>query len=1095
VRTRTRIRRRLAGLVAPPALAAALAVVPAAAQQDSARAVAPRPGESPPVSAAPAEDSVTLAALRWRNIGPNRGGRSQAVAGSTRRPLEYWFGATGGGLWKTTDGGTTWKPMTDRALTSSSVGAVAVCEANPDIVYVGMGETELRGNIMQGDGVYKSTDGGKTWHNVGLRNTQAIARIRVHPADCDRAWVAALGHPYAPNADRGVYRTTDGGRTWEKTLYRDERTGAVDLVLTPGRPDTMFAALWEVNRTSWSLSSGGPGSGLFRSTDGGATWSEITRATGLPSGTIGKIGVTVSGANPNRVWAIVEAQEGGVFRSDDGGATWTRTNDERKLRQRAFYYTRIYADPRDTSTVYVLNVSFQRSTDGGKTFRPIRVPHGDNHDLWISPDDAKRMIEGNDGGANVSFNAGESWTDQDYPTAQLYHVTTTAHYPYHVCGAQQDNTTVCVPVNGNGRDFYAVGGGESGYIAARPDNSDLYYAGSYGGLLTRLDRRTNERRTINVWPENPMGHSSGDIRERFQWTFPIVLAPRNPRVLYVGSQHLWRSADEGQSWTRISPDLTRHDPRTMGPSGGPITLDQTGVETYATIFSIAPSPLDSLVIWTGSDDGKVFVTRDGGRSWTDVTPPGTGDFARISLVEASPHAAGKAYVAANRYQSDDVAPYAYRTDDFGRTWTRIAAGIPNGDYLRAVREDPKRAGLLFAGTEHGIYASWDDGAHWQSLRRGLPDTQVADLVVRDNDLVIATHGRSFYVMDDISPLRQMAGAPAPAAAAHLFRPADAVRTSRGVSVYYALPRPAQRVTLEFLDANGAVIRTFTGTPADSARGAGGGGGGGGGEDEEDEDQPARPRDPRVSVKAGLNRFTWDLRHPGAEDFPGIVFWAARIVGPRALPGVYRVRLAVDGQPVGTEQFRIVPDPRVRTAPADLQAQFALAMRVREKTGAANHGVLLVRGIRRQVDERLAQTQDPAIRAAADALKERIAAVEDSLYNPRLQSSQDPLNFPIRLNNQMAALLGTVESAERAPTTQTLEVFNELSRRIDAQLAALDAAVRDGLPRLNALLRAKGLPEVRPEPLRPEADARPGERRTNGDEQDEDEGEEEEARDW
>jgi photosystem II stability/assembly factor-like uncharacterized protein len=1078
-----------AALASLPLVAALALAAPLAAQRDSA-AVRPATPSAAPARANP--DSLALAALRWRNIGPNRGGRSQAAAGSQRRPLEYWFGATGGGLWKTTDGGTTWKAMTDRALTSSSVGAVAVCEANPDVVYVGMGETELRGNIMQGDGVWKTTDGGKTWTHVGLAATQAIARIRVHPTDCDRVWTAALGHPYAPNAERGVFRSTDGGRTWTKTLFRSDRAGAVDLVMAPGRPDTLFAALWEVSRTPWSLSSGGAGSGLFRSTDGGATWTEITRNAGLPAGTLGKIGVAVSGGRPERVWAIVEAAEGGVFRSDDAGATWTRTNDERKLRQRAFYYSRIYADPRDTATVYVLNVSFQKSTDGGKTFRPIRVPHGDNHDLWIAGDDPKRMIEANDGGANVSFNGGESWTDQDFPTAQLYHVTTTTRTPYDVCGAQQDNSTVCVPSNGTGREFFAVGGGESGYIAARPDNPDVFYAGSYGGLLTRYDRRTGERRAINVWPENPMGYSAGDIRERFQWTFPIVLAPRNPRVLYVGSQHLWRSTDEGQSWTRISPDLTRHAPETLGPSGGPITLDQTGVETYGTIFSIAPSPRDSLVIWTGSDDGKVQVTRDGGRSWADVTPPELGGFARISLVEASPHAAGKAYVAANRYQMDDLAPYAYRTEDYGRTWTKIVGGIPDGDYLRAVREDPARPGMLYAGTEHGIYASWDDGGRWQSIRQGLPDVQVADLVVKDNDLVLATHGRSFYVMDDVSPLRQMNGT-APAAAPRLFRPADAVRTGRGVTVYYALPRQAQRVTLEFLDARGAVVRSFSGTPADSARGQGGAGAGGG-EDDEDEEAPARPRDPKVPVKAGLNRFVWDLRHPGAEDFPGLVLWAARLVGPRALPGTYRVRLVVDGQPAGAESFRVVTDPRYRPAPAAVDSQFALAMRIRQRTTDANRAVLLVRGIRRQVDERLTHTQDAGIRAAAESLKGRLAAIEDSLYNPRLRSSQDPLNFPIRLNNKMAALLGVVESAEAAPTRQSYTVFADLSRRMDAQLAALDALVRTDLPRLNALLRAAGLPEVRAEPDRPAPDAAARPQPSGGDDDAEAE-DEEEAKSW
>ncbi|MFL5385805.1 MAG: VPS10 domain-containing protein [Longimicrobiaceae bacterium] len=1072
------------------ALAALALAAPAGAQRDSAAA---RPPASAP-AAAPARanpDSLALAGLRWRNIGPNRGGRSQAVAGSQKRPLEYWFGATGGGLWKTTDGGTTWRPMTDRFLTSSSVGAVAVCEENPDVVYVGMGETELRGNIMQGDGVWKTTDGGKTWAHLGLAETQAIGRIRVHPSDCDRVWVAALGHPYAPNPERGVFRSTDGGRTWQKTLFRNDRTGAVELALTPGRPDVMFAALWEVNRTPWSLSSGGPGSGLFRSTDGGRTWTEITRNQGLPAGVIGKIGVTVSGGRRDRVWAIVEAAEGGVFRSDDGGDTWTRTNDERKLRQRAFYYTRIYADPRDTSTVYVLNVAFHRSTDGGKTFRSIRVPHGDNHDLWIAPDDPKRMVEGNDGGANVSFNGGESWTDQDFPTAQLYHVTTTTRTPYDVCGAQQDNSTVCVPSNGTGREWFSVGGGESGYIAARPDNPDVFYAGSYGGLLTRLDRKTGERRVITVWPENPMGYSSGDIRERFQWTFPIVLAPRNPRVLYVGSQHLWRSRDEGQSWSRISPDLTRHAPETMGPSGGPITLDQTGVETYGTIFSIAPSPRDSLVIWTGSDDGRVHLTRDGGRTWSDVTPPEiAGRFARISLVEASPHAAGKAYVAANRYQMDDRAPYAWRTSDFGRTWTKITAGIAGDDFVRAVREDPARLGMLYAGTEHGVYASWNDGGRWQSIRQGLPDVQVADLVVKDNDLVLGTHGRSFYLMEDISALRQMNGT-APAAAPRLFRPSDAVRTGRGVVVYYNLPRQAQRVTLDFLDARGAVVRTFSGTPADSARG--GGGGGGGGDEDDDEERPARPVDPKAPVKAGLNRFVWDLRTPGAEDFPGIVLWAARLTGPRILPGSYRVRLTVDGQPAGTEGFRVVTDPRFRPAPAALDSQFALATRIRQRTTDANRAVLLVRGIRKQIDERLTHTQDAGIRTAAESMKGRLAAIEDSLYNPRLRSGQDPLNYPIRLNNKMAALLGVVESAETAPTRQSYTVFADLSHRIDVQLAALDALVRTDLPRLNALLRAQGLPDVRAEPERPAPEtAQP---RSGDEEEDEGADEAEEVRDW
>ncbi|HEX8209443.1 MAG TPA: hypothetical protein VF584_04570 [Longimicrobium sp.] len=1043
---------------AAAAILGLLLAAPAAAQ------VRPAPAPSP--------DSATLAGFRWRNIGPNRGGRSIAVAGSTRRPLEYWFGATGGGIWKTTDGGTTWRPMSDRAFSSSSVGAIGVCEANPDVVYAGMGEVQLRGNIMPGDGVYRSADGGKTWAHVGLRDAQMIGRVRVHPTDCDRAYVAALGHAFGSNQERGVFRTRDGGKTWQKTLFRSENAGAVDLILTPGRPDTLYASTWEVGRTPWALSSGGPGSGLFRSTDGGTTWTELTRNPGLPRGILGKIGVTVSAANPNRLWAIVEAAEGGVFRSDDAGATWTRINDERKLRQRAFYYSRIYADPRDTATVYVLNVAFWKSTDGGKTYKAIRTPHSDNHDLWIDPQNPQRMVQANDGGGNVSVNGGESWTEQDYPTAQMYHVVTTGHFPYHVCGAQQDNSTACVPSNGSGREWYAVGGGESGYIAPRPDQTDVFYAGSYGGLMTRFDRRTGQRRNIQIWPENPMGYSASDIRERFQWTFPIVLAPRNPNVLFAASQHLWRSTDEGESWTRISPDLTRGDPKTLGPSGGPITLDQTGVETYGTIFTVAPSPRDSMTIWAGSDDGVVSVTRDGGRSWQNVTPRGLPEFARISLIEASPHDPMRAYVAANRYQMDDPAPYAFRTDDGGRNWTQITRGIAAGHFVRAVREDPTRAGLLYAGTEHGPYVSWNQGAQWSSLRLGLPDVQVSDLVVHGNDLVAATHGRSFYVLDEISPLRQLTATSN--RAAHLFRPDDVVRAADpGVSVFYSLPRNPRRVTLDFMDARGTVIRSFSGTPADTVRGAGGSGSPAGGEDE-DEDSPRRRTDPKAPARAGMNRFVWDLRHPGATDFPGMILWAAGTNGPRVPPGRYRVRLTVDGRAVGAEEFNVRIDPRLTgVTQADLEAQSALALRVRDRTSDANRAVIRIRGIRQRIDQRLTRTQDPAIRSAADSLKARLSVIENALYQTRLQSNQDPLNYPIRLNNQMAALLGVIESAEARPTRPTMTVFEELSRRLDVQLGALDRLLATDLPRLNTLLRGRRLapvPSNPPAPRAPAADA-------------------------
>src|SRR3954463_4400847 len=793
-------------------------------------------------------------ALRWRSLGPPRGGRSIAVAGSDARPYEYYMGATGGGLWKTTDAGISWKPGTDGLINHSSIGAVAVGASNPDLIYIGSGEADIRGNIIQGGGAYKSTDGGKTWTHIGLTETQVIAKIRVHPTNPDVVYVAAFGHHAAPNPDRGVYRSKDGGKTWENVLYRDPKTGANELVIDPNNPQVIYAALWEAYRNAWEMSSGGPGSGIFKSTDGGDHWTEISRNPGLPKAVLGKTGLSVSAADSNRVYAQIEAEDGGFFRSDDAGATWTKVTDRRDLRQRAFYYTRVYADPKAKDTVYELNVNAWKSVDAGKTWTQIRPPHGDNHDLWIAPDQPTRMIEANDGGATVSVNGGETWTPEEMPTSQFYHVITTGHVPYHVCGAQQDNSTACVSSvapqggpggSGGGADevFYSVGGGESGYIANDLRNPDIFYAGSYGGLITRLDRRNGQERAINPYPDNPMGYASADIAERFQWTFPIVMAPTDPRIIYVGSQHVWKSTNEGQSWTKISPDLTRHDARTMGASGGPITKDNTGVETYATVFSIAPSAKDANVIWSGSDDGYVQVTRNAGTSWKNVTPKALGDFARISLIEASPYRAGTAYVAANRYQQDDFKPYVFRTDDYGDTWTAITTGIGATDFARAIREDTKVPKLLYLGTEHGIYVSFDDGANWQTLRQNLPDTPVHDIAVEERDLVIATHGRGFYVMDHIAPLRQ--GGLQTTSNFHLYKPDDALRgLDRNVAIDYYLKQAAQNVKMEFLDPDGKVIRTFTGTPADAERKPPADNG---------DDGPRRPPAPHRPGRAGWNR--------------------------------------------------------------------------------------------------------------------------------------------------------------------------------------------------------------------------------------------------
>ena len=1039
----------------------------------------------------PDPDSVRYRGLAWRNLGPNRGGRSIAVTGSTSRPLEYYFGATGGGLWKTTDGGTTWNPVTDGHLGSSSVGAVEVCQSNPDVLYLGTGETQLRGNIQAGDGVYKSIDAGKTWTHVGLREARNIGRIRVHPTNCDVAYAAAFGEYSGPSPERGIYRTTDGGTTWTRVLHRDERTGGVDISIDPNNPDVVFAALWEAWRNQWGMSSGGPGSGLFRSNDGGATWTELTRKAGMPAeGLVGKIGVSVSPADSMRVYAIVEHDSGGVFVSDDRGETWTRTNTERRLRQRAFYYTRLQADPKEKDRVYVLNVGFFRSDDGGKTFpTTIRTPHSDNHDLWIAADDNQRMVQGNDGGGNVSVNGGRTWTEQDYPTAQIYRLAVTAHQPGMVCGGQQDNSTVCVPIRGwghlnaGGRNFFAAGGCESGYVAPHPRNTNLYYAGCYGGALDRFDFSTGQSRAVNVWPENPMGQSAGDLRERVQWTFPIVFDPNDANTLYTGTQHLWRTTNEGQSWERISPDLTRADPATLGPSGGPITRDQTGVETYATIFAVAPSARERGLIWTGSDDGKVFVTRDGGGSWADVTPPGLPEQTKIFTVEASPHRPGSAYVAGNRFLLGDFRPYLFRTDDYGRTWTSIAANLPEGDFLRSVREDTERAGLLYAATERGIWVSWNDGGAWESLRLNLPVVQVSDIGVAGADLLIATHGRSFYALDaGAHLLRQMNAVPAAPDAVgrtrgrttpepRLFRPSDAVRgVDQGVTVYYSLPAAARRLTVDFLDAQGNVIRSFASdTRPDSVRNrrGGGGGGGGGGEDE-----GGPPRGQRfASNQRGMNRISWNLRYPGPTSFPGMILWAADTAsGPRVVPGTYTVRLTADGREL-RQPFTVRVDPRLgAVSQQDLQARFDLAMRIRNRTSEANDAVLLIRGVRQQVQERLGRTQDAGIHTAGDSLLARMAVIEERLYQVRNQSNQDPLNYPIRLNNKLAALMSLVEDAEAAPTAQSYQVFEELSGQLDREMAALNALWSADLETFNRLLRARRLPLVTRTPLRIDEDA-------------------------
>jgi photosystem II stability/assembly factor-like uncharacterized protein len=1028
---------------------------------------------------------TALSALRWRELGPARGGRSGAVAGSASRPLEYWMGTTGGGVWKTTDGGVNWQPVTDRYF-GGTIGGIGVSESNPDIVYVGGGETDIRGNTSHGDGLWKTTDAGRTWTLMGLKETRHIARVRVHPTNPDIVYVGALGHAFGTNPERGVFKTVDGGKTWNRILFRNDSTGISDLIMDPTDPNTLYAAFWHAYRTPWSLNSGGPGGGIFKTTDGGATWREITAAPGLPRGVLGKIGIAVSPANPRRVWALIEADSGGVYRSDDGGTTWEWINKDRNLRQRAWYYSRIVADPKDTNVVYGLNVQFFKSTDGGKTFRTqIQVPHGDNHDMWIAPNDPQRMIEGNDGGANVSFNGGTTWSEEDFATAQMYHVSTTNHFPYHVCGAQQDNSTLCGPSRQEGGidryDWKEAGGGESGYVTPDPTDADIMYAGSYSGYLSRKDMRTGLTRNINAWPLNPMGHSSEDIKYKFQWTFPIVISQHDPKVLYAGGSSLFRSTNEGQSFDIISPPLARNDPKTLGASGGPITKDQTGVETYGTIFTLAESPHSAQVLWVGTDDGYVQLTRDGGKTWTNVTPKGIGDFARISIIEASRFAPGAAYLAANRFGLDDFSPSLWKTTDFGATWTKIVNGIGAEEFTRVIREDPERRGLLYAGTERGVWVSFNDGDNWQRLQRNLPPVPVHDLTIKEGDLVAATHGRSFWVMDDLSALRQMTLAVL-AEPAHLFAPRDAYRIdwgggfggggrggaagasrpgqnpAAGAVVFYHLASAAQKVKLEFIAPDGTVIKSYE--SADSAAlaaeraaaaeraQAGGGGGrfGGGGVQ-------------RPGNAVGLNTFAWDMRYPDASSFSGMIMWAGSTRGPVAPAGTYTVRMTVGDAAPQTATFKLLNDPRTTATAAELIAQFNFLIQVRDRTTAANDAVKTIRNVKAQLDDRVAKA--PRLKRNADALAAALAAVEREVYQVKNQSGQDPLNFPVRLNNQIAALAGVVGGGPYGPTAQAETVFTELSQSLDVQLKQMQKILTEDLERFNRQLKQAGLEAIVP----------------------------------
>ena len=1017
-------------------------------------------------------DPEGMKGMEWRQIGPFRGGRALAVTGVAGNPDTYYFGAVAGGVWKTTNAGVTWTPLTDKTGIMS-IGAIAVAPSDPNVIYVGTGESCIRGNISFGDGMYKSVDAGKTWTHIGLEDSQHIAEIAVNPQNPDLVYVAAFGHAYGPNEMRGVYRSADGGKTWQRVLYKDNKTGAIDLAFDPHNAHILYAALWEANRTPWGMTSGGPGSGLYRSADGGDTWKRL-EGHGLPEGVLGRIGVSVSGADGNRVYAIIEAEKGGIYSSDNGGESWHLVNGDHRFTQRAWYFHHIIADPKSADTVYVLNTAMYRSTDGGKSFNFVRSPHGDNHGLWIDPTNPAWMINANDGGATISHDAGKSWSTQyNQPTAQFYHVAADNDFPYRVYGAQQDNSTVAIATRSDHGiidrpDWYPVGGGESGYVAPDPRNSAIVYAGSYDGLITRFDRNTGQDQDVASWPLNPMGAGAAELTHRFQWTAPILISPNDPNVVYHGGEAVFKTTDGGMSWTAISGDLTRNDKSKQQSSGGPLTQDNTSVEYYDTVFTIEESPVEKGVIWAGTDDGLVHVTRDGGEHWTNVTSKEFGDWSLVSLIAASPHTAGAAYVAIDRHKLDDYRPHIFKTSDYGKSWKNITAGIPESAYVHAVKEDPKRKGLLFAGTETGIYISFDDGARWQSLRLNLPATPIHDLVVKGDDLIVATHGRAFWSLDDISPLRQMGGA-TEGEDAHLFQPATAIRfrgpgffiTSgipagqnppAGAVIYYSLKEKTKdAITLEITDAQGKLVRKFSSKKEEHAA-------------EEEEFPQLRGAGDTLPTEKGINKFVWDLETEAPARVPGAVGWGGRPQGVTVVPGTYQVKLTAGGKS-STASVEVRKDPRVSATPGDFQLQFEMASRIHDSVSEGNQAVNQIRSVRAQLEalkKRLGKDEkDKPVVEAADALNKKMNGVEGKIIDARAKTNEDALNYPIQVVDQLVDLQGTVESADTAPPKQCGVVYDVLLERLKVQLSAWQEIQSKDLAALNELIQKSKIAPIAP----------------------------------
>ena len=987
--------------------------------------------------------------LEYRCIGPFRGGRSAAVAGVEGKPMLFYMGTTGGGVWRTQNGGTTWENISDGYF-GGSIGAIEVSKSQNNIIYVGGGEVTVRGNVSPGTGMYKSVDGGRSWKNIGLLNSRHIVRIRIHPTNPDIVYAAVLGDLFKDTEERGVYKTIDGGKTWKRMLFKNERSGAVDLILDPVNPEVLYASTWNVRRTPHDFSSGGEGSGLWKSYDSGETWVSLSENEGMPEGTLGIIGVTVSPASPDRIWAIIENDNGGVFRSDDGGKTWSKTNSDRSLRQRAWYYSRIYADPVDADKVYVMNVSYHKSTDGGKTFSSHYAPHGDHHDLWIAPEDPNRMIIADDGGGQVSYDGGGTWTTyMNQPTAQFYRVVTDDHFPYRIYGAQQDNSTIRIDSRSDGRyisedNWEASAGGESAHLAPDPKDNDIVYGGSYGGFLTRYNHHTNLNRAINVWPDNPIGYGAEGMKYRFQWNFPVFFSPHDPNKLYTCSQFMHVSYNGGENWEIISPDLSRNDSTKLVSSGGPITKDNTGVEYYATIFAAIESPYEKDLLWAGSDDGLLHMSIDGGKNWSNVTPKKLPEWAMINSIEADPFHKGGLYVAATLYKKGDYRPYLYHTTDYGNTWKLITSGIPSEHFTRVLRADPKVKGLLYCGTEFGMYLSTDNGANWKPFQLNLPIVPITDIAIKENNLIVATQGRSFWVFDNLHVVWDEVNTPTERDALRVYKsyptvgyggggqssPLAGTNHPSGVRLYFNLPSIEEEVTLQIMDSDGQLIRQFS--------------------------TKAKSPDNKITLKEGINTFNWNTRYKKADEFDGLLLWWGTLSGPKAPPGQYtfKVYTAKDSAEVN---FEILLDPRTEGTAEDRRAQFEFLLQIRNKLDETHDAIRNMHDVSDQIsalNARIDQKKYAKVIEEGQRLDSLMTDIEKVLYQTKLKSNQDMLNYPIMLNNKLAHVASLASMGLYRPTQQMIAVSEEISTKIDAELEKWYAIEKNDIPTYNDLIRSE-----------------------------------------